>query len=235
MTTVNFWLGEKGGVGKSFGCRTFIEYHIAKNVAFVAFDTDHCGYGIWHFYQDICEVRRPTDSETLNQYLTKILGAFELAKEKTFIVDCVPQSFHTIQDWLGKNRLLENTTEKKLSLKFWFVVDGWRPSRENLKRSLKELGKQIPHIIVRNHGKTPKLDMAWEGFQDDAELQTLIQNHQCTTIVLPTFHGSSELRLMSSKSLSFGQALKHEDFKSFSRARIKKYLTEAYVQFNNAL
>ena len=52
MTHIHLFGGEKGGVGKSFVCRTAIAFHLHRQLDFVAFDADRSIADVLRIYGD---------------------------------------------------------------------------------------------------------------------------------------------------------------------------------------
>ena len=50
MAEIFLFSGEKGGVGKSFVCRTAVQYHLDQGVSFVLFETDRSNPDVKRIY-----------------------------------------------------------------------------------------------------------------------------------------------------------------------------------------
>lgn len=231
MTNVHNFGGEKGGVGKSFVCKAAVQYLLDKEKPFVPIETDRSAPDLARAYKDSLQVEHAIFSEN-QEYQDAANKIYNLALEKTVIVNLSASSLRPVSDWIRNNELLEIGKEEGVNFYFWFVCSGEIDSVLLFQKSLKEFGNSLPHILVKNNGTCPKGD--WSLLDENQDLQALMKKCQVKTIEFPKFFGDAERDIIRDKSLSFGAAREYPEFGSISRQRVKRFLREAYAAFDSA-
>ena len=161
-TIIHIIDGEKGGCGKSFFCRTFIEYcnSIAYNMAII--DADTSNKDIAKIYPSV-EVAFFSDDEKLASEADKI---FDLAFEKSVLVNLPAQVYSNVTNWIRRNDLVNLGKDNSIKFIKWFVCTGGVDSVNFFLKSLNDLGDDILHVFVRNQG----LCDDWEYHKRDARI-----------------------------------------------------------------
>ena len=149
MGTIHFFGGEKGGVGKSFICRTAIAYHQHKQLPFIVYDTDRTAPDVYRSHQDFCKLAVFSEAE---EYENSTVELFDEAVDKTVLVNLAAQSFLPLQQWFKKNGAFKISKRIGIKYKIWFVSNGGVDSLKILEKSLTSFGGKVPHLFV------PQLD-----------------------------------------------------------------------------
>ncbi|NJO31457.1 MAG: cobalamin biosynthesis protein CobQ, partial [Richelia sp. SL_2_1] len=143
-TIIHIIDGEKGGCGKSFFCRTFIEYcnSIAYDVVIV--DADISNKDIAKIYPSV-EVAFFSDDEKLASEADKI---FDLAFQKSVLVNLPAQVYSNVTNWIRRNDLVNLGKDNSIKFIKWFVCTGGVDSVNFFLKSLNDLGDDIIHVFV---------------------------------------------------------------------------------------
>ncbi|NJO65467.1 MAG: cobalamin biosynthesis protein CobQ, partial [Richelia sp. RM2_1_2] len=230
-TIIHIIDGEKGGCGKSFFCRTFIEYcnSIAYDVAIV--DADTSNKDIAKIYPSV-EVAFFSDDEKLASEADKI---FDLAFEKSVLVNLPAQVYSNVTNWIRRNDLVNLGKDNSIKFIKWFVCTGGVDSVNFFLKSLNDLGDDIIHVFVRNQG----LCDDWEYINEMPEFQSAISDYNFIIMDFPKFpfwERNVIDRLEITFSIAIGRAdtqgcIAHPEIKVVPKQRVKNFLKEAYASF----
>ncbi len=221
-TIIHIIDGEKGGCGKSFFCRTFIEYcnSIAYNVAIV--DADTSNKDIAKIYPSV-EVAFFSDDEKLASEADKI---FDLAFEKSVLVNLPAQVYANVTDWIERNDLVNLGQDNSIKFIKWFVCMGGVDSVNFFLKSLNDLGDDIIHVFVRNQG----LCDDWGYINQMPEFQSAVSNYNFVIMDFPKFP-FWERNVIDRLGINFTEALAHPELKVVPKQRVKNFLRVAYASF----
>ncbi|MEB3215832.1 MAG: cobalamin biosynthesis protein CobQ [Nostocales cyanobacterium 94392] len=221
-TVIHIIDGEKGGCGKSFFCRTFIEYcnSIAYNVAIV--DADTSNKDIAKIYPSV-EVAFFSDDEKLASEADKI---FDLAFEKSVLVNLPAQVYSNVTNWIRRNDLVNLGKDNSIKFIKWFVCTGGVDSVNFFLESLNDLGDDIIHVFVRNQG----LCDDWEYINQMPEFQSAISNYNFVIMDFPKFP-FWERNVIDRLEINFSMAIAHPEIKIVPKQRVKNFLRVAYASF----
>ena len=221
-TIIHIIDGEKGGCGKSFFCRTFIEYcnSIAYNVAIV--DADTSNKDIAKIYPSV-EVAFFSDDEKLASEADKI---FDLAFEKSVLVNLPAQVYSNVTNWIRRNDLVNLGKDNSIKFIKWFVCTGGVDSVNFFLKSLNDLGDDIIHVFVRNQG----LCDDWEYINEMPEFQSAVSDYNFIIMDFPKFP-FWERNVIDRLEITFDMALAHPDIKVVPKQRVKNFLKDAYASF----
>jgi hypothetical protein len=221
MAAIHFFGGEKGGAGKSFVCRTAIQYHIDRGIPITVFDTDRSNPDVRRIFSDLsCKVAVFSEGEKYEDTANAIYNA---ALTERVLVNLPAQVFIPVKDWFEKNGLFEIALSDGVKFFYWFVCDGGYDSLKLLGRSLEYFQFRVPHILVKNGGKCDD----WESLDKDDSLQALMAQYQVKVILFPKFIGNADRNQIDAQSWTFGQAKESSEFGSISRNRVKRFLEGA--------
>lgn len=227
MAAIHFFGGEKGGAGKSFVCRTAIQYHIDRGIPITVFDTDRSNPDVRRIYHELgCKVAVFSEGEKYEDTANAIYNA---ALTERVLVNLPAQVFIPIKDWFEKNGLFEIAPEDGVKFFNWFVCDGGYDSLKLLGRSLEYFQSRMPHILVKNEGKCDD----WESLDKDESLQALIAQFQVKVISFPRLMGNADRNKIDANSWTFAQARESSEFSPISRNRVKLFLKGAYAAFES--
>lgn len=219
-TIIHIIDGEKGGCGKSFFCRTFIEYcnSIAYDVAIV--DADTSNKDIAKIYPSV-EVAFFSDDEKLASEADKI---FDLAFEKSVLVNLPAQVYSNVTNWIRRNDLVNLGKDNSIKFIKWFVCTGGVDSVNFFLESLNDLGDDIIHVFVRNQG----LCDDWQYIDEMPTFQSAISNYNFVIMDFPKFP-FWERNVIDRLGINFTEAIAHPELKVVPKQRVKNFLRVAYA------
>lgn len=227
MTNIILVTSEKGGQGKSVVCKCLADYSIRQNKPLTIFDTDSTNPDVYRAYPDRAQLALFSEAEALQDYANAII---EAAVDTDVMVNCRASIFLALRHWFENNNILELTAEEDMKFIMAFVTDGEPESLAMLKENLKYFRDRVRHVIFRNHGtaRIKDMQMVWRTFNQDSDLQRLIED--CNAIVLdfPAMYGNSEMLTIKEQNLSFWKASQSPEFKLIPRKRIQTFLSEAF-------
>ena len=220
--------GEKGGTGKSFLARALIQYHLDNDIACSVFDTDRSNPDLMRLYGEAsgCKVGVFSEGE---RYEDTANAIFNAAIAQRTICNLPAQVYIPVKQWVERNELFELAKEADVQFYQWFVSDCGSDSLKLFARSLKEFGKNMPHIFVKNLGMTDD----WEPFDSDETLQGIIKNYDVLVIEFPKFIGNKDRNFIDNQNLTFAAARENPDLGPISRQRVKTFLRKAYEAFDS--
>jgi hypothetical protein len=224
MPKVHFFDGDKGGVGKSFCCRTFIQYFLDKGIDFIPLEADRYNPDVATRYADLpFEFAIFSDDERQ----TKADEIVEFAKTKPVIISLPSQVGKPLNLWLDD--AIDTAAKHKIQFVRWFVSSGAYESLELFYVALKEHGANMSFILVQNQG----VGEEWDTSQVDglAELMAKLKVKVIDFPKLPL----QERNLLDKNNLTLGAVRTSDLFKnlSVSRDRIEKFLKKAYKSFES--
>lgn len=219
-TIIHLIDGEKGGCGKSFFSRTFVEYcnSIAYDIAIV--DADISNKDIATIYPNV-EVAFFSDDEKLASKADKI---FDLAFEKSVLVNLPAQVYSNVTDWIQRNDLVNLGKDNSIKFIKWFVCMGGVDSVNFFLQSLDDFGNDIIHVFVRNQGLCDE----WEYINQMPEFQSAIDDYNFIVMDFPKFP-FWERNMIDRLGITFDMAIAHPDLKVIPKQRVKNFLKVAYA------
>ncbi len=219
-TIIHLIDGEKGGCGKSFFSRTFVEYcnSIAYDIAIV--DADISNKDIATIYPNV-EVAFFSDDEKLASKADKI---FDLAFEKSVLVNLPAQVYSNVTDWIQRNDLVNLGKDNSIKFIKWFVCMGGVDSVNFFLQSLDDFGNDIIHVFVRNQGLCDE----WEYINQMPEFQSAIDDYNFIVMDFPKFP-FWERNMIDRLGITFDMAIAHPELKVIPKQRVKNFLKVAYA------
>ena len=230
MADIHLFGGEKGGVGKSFVCRTAVDYHLEHKIDCVPFDSDRTNPDVLKIYRKkvgaraaiFSEAKRHADSA--NAIITTAVD-----DHKQALVNLPGNSVKSLVPWMDKSHFVDMLEEAGGRFFYWFVCSGGVDSLRMFGESVQEFDERVQHVFVKNWGKCED----WESFERDEDVQTLLRKRQIAAMDFPAFIGNYHRDQVKTLKLSFLEAGEREDFKSVGRQRAKSFLTEAFEAFDS--
>ena len=255
MATVHLINAEKGGVGKSFITSVLVEYLRKKNVPFYLVAADRSNPTSTNRYkekdkkkeegkEEEKEAPQPVKERYQKFWEESVRfivfsesekkedapdDLFELALEKTVVVDLPAQAFRPVSQWLTKKNILQLGKEHKVQFCNWFVCDGEDDSINLFLQSLKFYQTEMPHVLIKNWGRCED----WEYFEGNEVLQAAIKQYQVPVIEFPKLSDGKRIKI-NARRWTFEEALESEEFKTIARQDIKTFLDKAYAAFAKA-
>jgi hypothetical protein len=156
MSAIHLFGGEKGGVGKSFVCKTAIAYHLDRKIEFVAFDADRSNPDVMRIYGPLTGCEGAVFSEG-EKYEDTANSIFNAAMSQRVLVNLPAQSLIPLKAWIEKNELFDLAAESGVEFVNWFVSDCGYDSLKLFGQSLDFFGDRARHIFVANYGMTNEL------------------------------------------------------------------------------
>jgi hypothetical protein len=225
MDAVIFY-NPKGGVGKSTACSTCYQYLLDHDIPFIAFDTDRNNPDCYRRYKDILPVKLAVFSES-HRYEDAANIIFNEAMQNLVIVNMPAQVHQPFRDWLEKNEILEIAPDVGVRFHLWFVLDSGFDSLQLLQKTLELYQDKMTYTVLRNYGRADD----FEVLQRHQALQRLFTTYKVTVIDFPPLLGSLVRHRLDSESLPYSTALTRDDFGIIEKQRIRKFLREAYAEF----
>ncbi|MBW4430343.1 MAG: cobalamin biosynthesis protein CobQ [Pelatocladus maniniholoensis HA4357-MV3] len=221
-TTIHLIDGEKGGCGKSFLSRSFIEYCNSIGLDIAIVDADTSNKDIAKIYPQV-RTAFFSDDEKLAQQADKI---FDLAFEKSVIVNLPAQVYTNVTQWIQRNDLIELGKENSITFIKWFVCSGGVDSVNFFLKSLEDLGDKMTHVFVQNMG----LCDDWSYIEQMPEFVAAQNKYNFTVIDFPKFP-FWERNKVDRLEISFESAIAHHELGVISKQRVKNFLKSAYAAF----
>ena len=230
MADIHLFGGEKGGVGKSFVCRTAIDYHLGNEIDCVPFDSDRTNPDVLKIYQKKAGARGAIFSESkrhadsANAIITTAVD-----DDRRVLVNLPGNSLKSLVPWMDKSHFADMLEEAGGQFFYWFVCSGGVDSLRMFGESVRAFDERVQHVFVKNFGRCED----WESFERDQDLQALIKQRGVMVMDFPAFVGNYHRDQVKKLGLSFLEAGDREDFKSVGRQRAKSFLTEAFEAFDS--
>ncbi len=221
-TIIHIIDGEKGGCGKSFVCKTFIEYCKSIDYDMIIIDADTSNQDIAKIYPHV-EVAFFSDDEKQAKAADKI---FDLAFEKSVLVNLPAQAYENVTNWVQRNDLANLGKENSIFFIKWFVCTGGVDSVNFFLKSLSDLGDDMIHVFVKNQG----LCDDWSYIEAMPEFEEAIDKYNFVMMDFPKFP-FWERNAIERLGINFSDAITHPELKVVSKQRVKNFLKLAYEGF----
>lgn len=228
MTAIHLFGGEKGGVGKSFVCKTAIAYHLKREIDCVPFDADRSNADVLRSYGEAAGVQTAILSEgedfdtAANAIFNTALGG------QRVLVNLPAQAMPALSLWFDCNDVLEMADEADVLFYSWFVSDCGVDSLALFEQLLDKFDDRVRHIFVANYGMTKK----WELLTKNEALVTRMKRLGVTMVKFPKFVGRDDRNRINELSLTFEQVQGSNAFDAFGRQHVKSFLKAAFAQFD---
>ena len=229
MADIHLFGGEKGGVGKSFVCRTAIDYHLDRKIDCVPFDSDRTNPDVLKIYRDKAGARgaifseSPRHADSANAIITTAVD-----DDRRVLVNLSGSSLTPLLNWMNKSGFVDTVEQGGGAFYSWFVCSGGVDSLRMFGESVKAFDDRVQHVFVKNFGMSED----WESFERDQFLQKLIKQRQVRVLDFPAFIGNYHRNQVKQLGLSFLEAGERDDFKSVGRQRAKSFLAAAFHEFD---
>lgn len=227
MTAIHFIGGEKGGVGKSFVCKTALSYHLARNMDCVTFDADRSNADVLRIYGKAADVQQAILSEG-EDFDTAANAIFNTALDgRRVLVNLPAQAMPALSLWFDANDVLEMARDADVEFYSWFVSDCGVDSIALFENLLDKFEGSVRHVFVANYGLTKK----WESLTENKALFARMRELDVALIRFPKFVGRDDRHRMDELSLTFEAVYESEAFDAFGRQHVKTFLKQAFAQF----
>lgn len=229
MASIHLFGGEKGGVGKSFVCRTAIDFHLDREIDCVPFDSDRTNPDVLKIYREKAGARgaifseSPRHADSANAIITTAVD-----DDRRVLVNLSGSSLTPLLNWMNKSSFVDAVEQSGGSFYSWFVCSGGVDSLRMFSESVKAFDDRVQHVFVKNFGMSED----WESFDRDEPLQKLIKQRGAMVVDFPAFVGNYHRNQVKQLGLSFLEAGEREEFKSVGRQRAKSFYLDAFAQFD---
>ena len=229
MADIHLFGGEKGGVGKSFVCRTAIDFHLDRGIDCVPFDSDRTNPDVLKIYREKASARgaifseSPRHADSANAIITTAVD-----DDRRALVNLSGSSLTPLLNWMSKSKFVDIVEQDGGTFYSWFVCSGGVDSLRMFGESVKAFDDRVQHVFVKNFGMSED----WESFERDKPLQKLIKKENISVIDFPAFIGNYHRNQVKQLGLSFLQAGELEEFGSVGKQRAKSFYLEAFDQFD---
>lgn len=228
MTDLHLFNGEKGGVGKSFVCRTMIAYHLHNDIDFAAFDVDRSNADVLRIYGKKANCKAAILSEA-DKYDDAANIVFNTALDgQRVLVNLPAQSMPSLKQWIELNELFEVAKEGDVRFVNWFVSDCGLDSLKLFSEQLDLWGEDMLHVFVANYGMTER----WDRLKQDKALMNRMKDGGVKLLKFPKFIGRADRDLIDELSLTFDEAKAHDDLGAIGRQHVKSFLRKAFAEFD---
>ena len=217
MSKIHLIDGEKGGVGKSFFAKTLLEYFLEKKNTYTLIDADQSNPDVYNLYPEGGHQIIFSDVEA-KYHLTDII--FELALDKTVIVNLPAQVQDKLQGWIERSNIFDICAENNVEICRWFVSNGGYDSIKLFKETLPYYGEKATNVFVKN------LDMTddWTFLKEDTEFTNLCNKYSDSLKVIEFARCNIKERYdMEKLQLSLSQALFSDQFTILAKQRLLNF------------
>ncbi|AKG24525.1 hypothetical protein IJ00_08465 [Calothrix sp. 336/3] len=221
-TTIHIIDGEKGGCGKSFICRAFIEYCNSTARDMMIIDADTSNRDIEKIYPNV-EMAFFSDDEKQAYEADKI---FDFAFDKSVLVNLPAQVYGNVTNWIQRNDLVNLGKDNSISFIKWFVATGGVDSVNFFLKSLDDFGNDITHVFVKNYGLCDN----WEYVETMPEFIDAARKYNFYVIDFPKFP-FWERNTIDRLAITFTDAVSCPELKIVSKQRVRNFLKFAYQAF----
>lgn len=228
MARIHLIGGEKGGVGKTFVCRSLVQYFLLKDWEFHLIDADTKIGDVSSVYKDAMTM---TLSDDPNRYAEPDI-LFNKALEKPVIVNLPSNTMDVLNRWLRQTSFLSFSAQYQVSLLYWFVTDGCYSSIQVLQKSLTDFDNGIPHLLIRNHGRLNGADFSY--LDRDNLYQEIMTEPNLTQVLEFPKLGSEEQFFIDRSSLNLREAQLRamEQGQIIPAQRIKTFIDQLIAVFD---
>jgi len=182
MKNIVFVTGDKGGVGKSFFTRIFLDYLVTKNKDFKAFDTDKTNSTLFRFFESTQFVSQlDTDEE---QELDQLLESLIQSNEALYVVDCAAGTMDRLRSWMSDVDFLNLASEHSIKVTLTFVLAPDLDCLQILSDSFDHFKDQVDYVVVKNLGRGSDFSL-YESFKNKYQIET---NYQINELELPKLY-----------------------------------------------
>ena len=228
MANLHLFNGEKGGVGKSFVCRTAIAFLLENDIDFTAFDVDRSNADVLRIYGKTAECQQAILSEA-DRYDDAANVVFNTALEgQRVLVNLPAQSMPSLKQWIELNELFEVAREGDVRFVSWFISDCGLDSLKLFSEQLDLWGETMQHVFVANYGMTER----WDRLKQDKALMKRMKDSGVKLLKFPKFIGRADRDLIDELSLTFDEAKTHDGLGAIGRQRVKSFLRKSFAEFD---
>ncbi len=230
---INYWAGEKGGTGKSWGARLDCQRYLDRSLDFFLIDADKSNattsnyYGSYKFDKQAFFSEAASRASTANPIL-------DAALLRPVVANCRAGTNDSLITWLVTKKVPQTAKRLGIRMRYLFVSDLENDSLNLFKPTAEAIGQYMPIIFVANIGRnTTDLE-----FFESMGFQALLSQYQAPVISLGLFDLEMKKiidgRNPERKLLTWGEARDYPDFGILGQQEIQTYLEDFYAQLDRA-
>lgn len=221
---LHFIGGRKGGTGKSFFARAFVEYLHRSGQEFSLAECDRVNPDVARFYRNLIRTIFAYFSED-EKKRSKADALFAQALSSVVVANLPAQVHEAMKAWFIEDFLYELAEKEGVTFCHWYVSNGGYDSIKLFIKTVDDLGQWIAHVFVRNWG----LCDDWDHVENDAEFQQTVATYKIAIIDFPKL-SYFERNFVEANQLTFLDAEAHKDLTAVSRQRIKNFLRQTFAE-----
>lgn len=227
--TIHIWGGERGGAGKSTGCRVMAHYLLARGIPFYLVDTDRSRPDVKAYYGEKlgenCFEAYFSEAEHKSNNADII---FELALIQNVLVNLPAQVAVPFHEWVERNCLEEVAKEMKVTFVLWFACTGEMDSLQLFEESVNQY-PWIEHVLVKNLGISDP--NAWNQLLSSKKFNDRQQSPPFKQIELPKFY-ARDRDIIEAKPMPLSEVIATDQYLGvLGRKRTQKFLANCATQF----
>lgn len=234
MSNIHFVLNGKGGIGKSFISSLLAQYLLSKKQSVVAIDTDPNNTTLYNIkalkakFLQLIDDNGKLDVRVFDKIIEHI---FE-KKSDNYVIDSGATTFIPLIDYLKENEIVEYLKTNKANVYMHVPVVGGQAQSETISGLVQLVNIFECNFIVwinEYHGPVSDSGLAFE----DNEQYKSIKEHIKAIIYLGTLSKDTfgkDLLELTTKNLTFDEAMDDKDFSLMSKQRLKIYRDKAFKQ-----
>ncbi|MGL5195868.1 MAG: hypothetical protein ACRC8Y_19965 [Chroococcales cyanobacterium] len=228
-TTVHIWGGERGGAGKSTGCRVMANYLLERGVPFTLVDTDRSRPDVKAYYGERlgerCVEAYFSEAEHKSNNADII---FQLALTQNVLVNLPAQVAVPFQEWVERNCLDEVASEMQVRFVLWFACTGEMDSLQLFEESLNQY-PWMEQVLVKNLGISDP--NAWNKILSSEKFKSLQENYSFKQIEFPKFY-AIDRDIIEAEPMPLSEAIATDQrLGILGRKRTQKFLDNCATQF----
>ena len=230
---VNFWAGQKGGTGKSWGSRLDCQRHLDHQQDFFLIDADKGNTTTSNYYGSYKFDRQAFFSEAAERASTAnpILDAALL---RPVVANCRAGTNEALLTWLVTKKVPQTAARLGIRMRYLFVSDLDNDSLNLFQPTAEAISPYMPIIFVANLGRNTT---GVEFFKSNG-FQALLSQYTAPVIHLGLF--DLEMKKVidghnpEQKLLNWGEARDYPSFGVLGQGEIQTYLEDFYAQLDGA-
>lgn len=222
MAVVHLFDGEKGGVGKSTFGKTVCHYFETNSIEFVLVDADPNNPDVAEVYGGITNIHfKVADDATAiaSKQSALVDKIFEMAFEKTVLVNLPANVHEQVAYWIESNNLLDSEFASQVKICKWFLSNGSYNSVTLFLNSLEKYQGKLAHCFVRNNG----ICWDWETVEQREDFKQAQEKYRFGDIIFSGLR-ATERDYLEKNRQPFKLALQDEKLPILSRQRLAKFL-----------
>lgn len=234
MSNIHFVLNGKGGIGKSFISSLLAQYLLSKKQSVVAIDTDPNNTTLYNIkalkakFLQLIDDNGKLDVRVFDKIIEHI---FE-KKSDNYVIDSGATTFIPLIDYLKENEIVEYLKINKANVYMHVPIVGGQAQSETISGLVQLVNIFECDFIVwinEYHGPISNNGLEFEDGEQYKSIKERIKAIIYLSALSKDTFGKDLLEL-TSKNLTFDEAMGDKDFSLMSKQRLKIYRDKAFKQ-----